>query len=87
MEKMAWGGPKWGREDFFATNPGLANILGRTDLDFFLIFWIPNFQISRFQISKFPEIWPGPGLGQALVLDLFQSSFGLLAVLAHRFIE
>ena len=25
--------------------------------------WIQNFQISRSQISKFPEIWPGPGLG------------------------
>ena len=50
------------------TNPDPANILGRTDLDFenyiFLIFWIPNFQISRFQISKFPEIWLGPGLGR-----------------------
>ena len=34
MEKMAWDGPKWGREDFFPTNPGLANILGRTDLHF-----------------------------------------------------
>ena len=27
--------------------------------------WIPNFQISRFHIFKFPEIWPGPGLGLA----------------------
>ena len=35
---------------FFRTNPGLADILGRTDLDFdifFSIFWIPNFWISR----------------------------------------
>ena len=41
MENMAWDGPKWGREDFFPTNPDLANILGRTDLDsedFFLFF-------------------------------------------------
>ena len=34
MEKMAWDGPKWGQEDFFPTNPDLADILGRTDLDF-----------------------------------------------------
>ena len=27
------------------------------------IFWIPNFQISRSQISKFPKIWPGTALG------------------------
>ena len=59
MEKMAWDGPKWGREDFFLTNPGLANILGRTDLDFenfyvfhlldpkFLDFTVPKFWISR----------------------------------------
>ena len=51
MEKMAWDGPKWGQEDFFPTNPDLADILGRTDLDFenfdFLIFWTPNFWISR----------------------------------------
>ena len=50
---------------FFPTNPDLADILGRTDLDFesfhFWILWIPNFQMFRFQISKFPEIWPGPG--------------------------
>ena len=46
---MAWGGPKWGQDDFFPTNPDLADILGRTDLNFekcyvFLIFWTPNFQ-------------------------------------------
>ena len=34
MEKMAWDCPKWGQEDVFPTNPDLANILGRTDLDF-----------------------------------------------------
>ena len=54
---------------FVPTNPDLADMLGRTDLDFEPLFfgfvWIPNFQISRFQISKFPEIWLGPGLGRA----------------------
>ena len=31
---MAWDGPKWGREVLFLANPDLADILGRTDLDF-----------------------------------------------------
>ena len=31
---MAPDGPKWGQEDFFPTNPDLADILGRTDFDF-----------------------------------------------------
>ena len=58
MEKMPWDGPKWGREDFFPTNPDLAHILGRTDLDFeILIFFLfVGPQISGFpgpQISKF----------------------------------
>ena len=61
-----------GPEGFFPTNPDLADILGDTDFDFDFenfYFWdflgIPNFQISRSQISKFPEICPGPGLGPA----------------------
>ena len=44
---MGPGGPKWGQEDFFPTNPDLADILGRTDLDFenfyFLDFLGPKF--------------------------------------------
>ena len=63
MEKMAWDGPKWGREDFFPTNPGLANILGRMDLDFenvyFFHFLDPNF--LDFQVPRFPK----SGLGRA----------------------
>ena len=47
MEKMAWDGPKWGREDFFPTNPDLADILGRTDLVF------ENFHFFDFLDSKF----------------------------------
>ena len=61
MEKMASDGPKWGREDFFPTNPDLADILGRTDLNFeiflFCFCWTPTFWISRspdFQIPRFP---------------------------------
>ena len=33
MEKIAWDGPKWGREGFFPANPDLAGILGDMDLD------------------------------------------------------
>ena len=42
-QKMGPDGPKWGQEDFFLANPDLADILGRTDLDFensyFLVFF------------------------------------------------
>ena len=52
---------------FFPTNPDLADILGRTDLDFdffiFFIFWIPNFWISRSPDFQIPRSRPGPGLG------------------------
>ena len=47
MEKMASDGPKWGQEDFFPTNPDLANTLGRTDLDF------ENFYFFHFLDPKF----------------------------------
>ena len=66
MEKMAWDGPKWGREDFFPTNPDLADILGRTDLNFetfhFFDFLDPivlNFQVPKsqnFWISRSPDL-------------------------------
>ena len=38
MEKMAWDGPKWGREVLFPANPDLADILGDMDLDFEIVF-------------------------------------------------
>ena len=51
---------KWGQDDLFPTNPDLADIVGRTDLDFenlfLVIFWT---QFSGFpgpQISKFPDV-------------------------------
>jgi len=54
----------WDQEHLFPTNPDLADILGRTDLDFknfmFSIFWIPDFWISRF--SDFQNLaWAGLG--------------------------
>ena len=69
MEKT-WDGPKWGREDFFPTNPHLADILGRTDLDFesfyftdlldpkFLDFQVPRSPKSK--ISRFPDFQTPP---------------------------
>ena len=67
MEKLAWNGPKWGRERFFPINPDLADIFGRTDLNFenFNIFvvLIPNFWISRspdFQIPRPRTLGPDP---------------------------
>ena len=57
MEKMAWDGPKWGHEDFFPTNSDLADILGRTDLEFenfhFFHFVDPTF--LDFQVPRFPK--------------------------------
>ena len=61
MEKMASGGPKWGREDFFPTNPDLADILGRTDLDFEIFYLILclllDANILNFQVPKSQKIW------------------------------
>ena len=65
---MAWDGPKWGREDFFLANPGLANILGRMDFNFenfyFSHFLDPKF--LDFQVPRFPKSGPGLGLGPGL---------------------
>ena len=73
--KMAWGGPKWGPRGCVPTNPDLANILGRTDLDFenfyffelldpiFLDFQVPrspNSQIFRFPDFQTPPPAPAP---------------------------
>ena len=60
---MAWDGAKWGQEDPFLANPDLADILGRTDLDFensyfldlldpkFLDFQVPRSQNSQISTS------------------------------------
>ena len=67
MEKMAWDVPKWAPRGGFPADPDLADILGRTDLDFesfyFFHFWIPNFWISRspdFQNLAPGWVWAGP---------------------------
>ena len=77
MEKMASDGPKWGQEEFFPTNPDLAGILGRTDLDFEnLHFWdflepkFLDFQVPRSpnsQISRFPDFQTPPPAAEPLL--------------------
>ena len=58
--------PNRARMIFVPTNPDLADILGRTDLDFdnfhVLVFWIPNFLISRSPDLQNLD-WAGAGLG------------------------
>ena len=65
MEKIAWDGPKWGREGLFPTNPDLANILGDMDLDvdnYHFLFL--GFQLYGFPGSQISKIWPGPARGR-----------------------
>ena len=52
---MGPDGPKWGQEDFFPTNPDLADILGRTYLDFENLYFLFFFRV--------PNFWLGPSLG------------------------
>ena len=74
---MGPDGPKWGQEDFFPTNPDLADILGRIDLDFWNFYFLDfvGSQISRFPGPIFPNFQKsglapvgtqlGPSLGPA----------------------
>ena len=57
MGKMAWDGPKWDQEDFVSTNPDLADILGRKDLDFenYYSFAFLDPKILDFQVPRFPN--------------------------------
>ena len=66
MEKMDWDGPKWAPRGLFPANPDLADILGRTDLDFeiflFMDFLEPRFldcQVPDFQNLTLRGLWPG----------------------------
>ena len=77
MEKMAWDGPKWGQEIFFPTNPDLADILGRADLDFEIIIFFDfldpkflDFQVPRLSNSQI-EAWARPGLDGAPLRGTF----------------
>ena len=56
--KNAWDGPKRDREDFF-TNPDLADMLGRTDLDFEIsdFFHMLDPTFLDFQVTRSPNFW------------------------------
>ena len=64
-QKIGPEGPKWGQEDFFPTNPDLADILGRMDFDFENSYFL---DLLGSQLG--PNLGPawarlGPGLGPA----------------------
>ena len=54
---MPWDGPEWGWEDFVPTNPDLADILGRMDLDFEnSYFWdLLDHTFLDFQVPRSPN--------------------------------
>ena len=58
---MGPDGPKWGQEDFFPTDPDLADILDDTDFDFenfyFLIFLGPKF-LAWAQLATWAQLGP-----------------------------
>ena len=68
MEKNGLRWPQIGPGGFFPTNPDLADILGRTDLDFenFYFFYFLDPKSLDFQVPRFPksgpgQAWAGPG--------------------------
>ena len=66
-QKIAWDGPKWGREVLFPANPDLADILDDMDLDLdnYRFGYFFEFKISGIPGSQISKIWSGPGLGRA----------------------
>ena len=91
--------PKWGQigpGGFLPTNPDLADILGRTDVDFENLYFLdlsdpkfPDFQVPDFQISRNlawaglgpGRAWAGPGLGWAWAAWALEGRVGLGRVL------
>ena len=75
-QKMGPDGPKWGQEDFFPTNPDLADILGRTDFDFenfyFLDFLGPQLGPGLGLAWKDSTDGQGPGQDQAGNLEIWE---------------
>ena len=66
MEEIASDGTRWDPRGFFPTNPDLAGILGRTDLNFenFYVFDFLDPKFLDFQVPRFPKSGPGrAGLG------------------------
>ena len=76
--KKSLGWPEMGPGGFFPTNPDLADILGRIDLDFeifyFLNFLDPTF--LDFQVPRFPDAAGAGAAGRTLrsQLDLSRSA-------------
>ena len=87
MEKMPQMAPnRAGRIFFLLTNPDLANILGRTDLNFenfhLFDFLDPNFldfQVPKIWISRLPKIWI-PGLQKMAVLCMAIQKMAVLCM-------
>ena len=59
MDKLPEMAPQWGQEDLFPTNPDLANILGRTDVNFetFHLFDFLDPTFLDFQVLKSQNFW------------------------------
>ena len=60
---MGPDGPKWAQEDFFPTNPDLADILGRTDLDFENFYFLYFFGSQIFGLGPAWDHPLGPNVG------------------------
>ena len=60
------GWAQMGQAGFFPTNPDLADILGRTDLEFenfYFFHFVDHPKFLDFQVPDFPNLaWAGPGL-------------------------
>ena len=72
MEKIAWDGPKWGREGLFPANQDLADILCNRFLMLFISFYLFG---SMEKIA-----WDGPKWGQE---DLFPTNPDLADMLGR----
>ena len=56
---MASDSPKWDPRDFFPTNPDLAAILGRTDLNSKILYFFDCLdpKVLDFQVPRSPNFW------------------------------
>ena len=67
MENIAWDGPEWGPRGRCPAHLDLADILGRTYLDFanFHVFAFLDRNFLDFQVPRSLKTWSWPGLGEA----------------------
>ena len=62
MEKMAWDGPKWGREGFcFPANPDLVDIWATWIWILIILSFFFDYKFLDSQVPRFPK----SGLGRA----------------------